>query len=58
MVFTSYSVHDTTNVNLGALEPYVKPYDKNLGVVLHSALKLDRQVNQVVKASFYQLRTL
>ncbi len=31
---------------------------KNLGVVLDSALKLDRQVNQVVKSSFYQLRTL
>lgn len=58
MVFTSSSIHDTTNVNLGALAPYVKPYVKNLGVVLDSALKLDRQVNQFVKASFYQLRTL
>ncbi len=33
-------------------------YVKNLGVVLGSALKLDRQVNQVGKSSFYQLRKL
>lgn len=58
VVFTPSSVHDTTNINLGILTPYVKPYVKNLGVILDSGLKLDRQVNQVVKSSFYQLRTL
>ena len=55
---TPSSVHKTTNVDLGVFAPYVKPYVKNLGVILDSALKLDRQVNQVVKAIFYQLRTL
>ena len=39
VVFTSSSIHNTTNVDLGVLAPYVKPYVKNLGVVLDSALK-------------------
>jgi len=44
----------TTNVNLGALAPYAKPFVKILGVVLDSALKVNRQVNQIVKSSVYQ----
>ncbi len=58
VVFTPSDTHCMPTVNLGVLAPYVKPYVKNLGVVLDSALRLDRQINQVVKSSFYQLRTL
>ncbi len=58
VVFTPLDTHCIPTLNLGVLAPYVKPYVKNLGVVLDSALKLDRQVNQVVYSSFYQLRTM
>ncbi len=58
MVFIPSDSHSTPHLNLGVLAPYVRPYVKNLGVLLDSDLKLDRQVNQVVKSSFYQLRTL
>jgi len=34
----------------------VKPSIKNLGVVFDSALTFDKQVNAVVKSSFFQLR--
>ncbi len=36
---------------------YVKPHVKNLGVIFGSALKLDKQINAVVKISFFQLST-
>ncbi len=58
VVFTPSDTHCIPHLNLGVLAPYVKPYVKNLSMVLDSALKLDRQVNQAVKSSFYQLRTL
>lgn len=57
-MFTPSDVHGTGDVNIGVLALYGKPCVKNLGMVLDSALKLDRPVNQVVKSSFYQLRTL
>ena len=34
----------------------IKPYVKNLGVILDSALKFDKQINTVVKGAFFQLR--
>ncbi len=49
MVFIPSDSHSTPHLNLGVLAPYVRPYVKNLGVLLDSDLKLDRQVNQVVK---------
>ncbi len=47
VAFTPSDAHGIPNLNLGVLAPYVKPYVKNLGVVLDSVLKLDRQVNHV-----------
>lgn len=49
-------IYCPSNVNLGALAPYVKSHVEKArrGV----ALKLERQVNQVVKSSFHKLRTL
>ncbi|XP_055492976.1 uncharacterized protein LOC129698113 [Leucoraja erinacea] len=43
---------------LGSLTPLLKPHVKNLGVIFDSALKFDQEVNAVVKASFFQLRTI
>ncbi len=44
--------------NLGGLSSCVKHYVKNLGVVFDEHLKFDRQINSVVKSSFFQLRLL
>ncbi len=44
--------------NLGGLSSCVKHYVKNLGVVFNEHLKFDRQINSVVKSSFFQLRLL
>lgn len=56
---TSSDTQSIPNLNLGVLAPYVRLYVKNQGILLDSALKLDRQVNQVVKKkkSFFQLLT-
>ena len=50
------SIKVITN-SLGNLSTLVKPYVKNLGVVFDPAFKFDKQVNAVVKASFFQLHT-
>lgn len=44
--------------NLGHLAPFVTPYARNLGVILDSELCLDKQISNVVKNSFYQLRVI
>ena len=44
--------------NLGNLSTLVKPYVKNRGAIFDPAFKFDKQVNAVVKASFFQLRTI
>ncbi|KAI2649140.1 hypothetical protein H4Q32_020355 [Labeo rohita] len=46
------------NPNLGGLSSCVKQYVKNLGVVFDEHLRFDRQINSVVKTSFFQLRLL
>lgn len=51
IVFTPSDIHCTSNVNLGVPALYVKPHVENLDMVLDSALKLDRQVNQVLSQS-------
>lgn len=53
------SVSVTSTIpNLGELSPYVKQHVKNLGVVFDEQMKFDRQINTVVKSSFFQLRLL
>lgn len=44
--------------SLGPLAPYIGSQARNLGVIVDGALKLDKQVSSVVKASFFQLRLL
>ncbi len=40
------------------MRPHVKSTVKNLGVILDMDFKLGKQINSVVKSSFYQLRLL
>ncbi len=46
------------DLELGVLKPFVKPSVKNLGVLTDSDFKLDKQINLVIKSSFFQLRQL
>ncbi len=43
---------------LGHLELYVRPFNRNLGVIFDSAFKFEKQISSVVKASLFQLRLL
>ena len=54
----AYHGDGTLCVNLGNLSTLVKPYVKHLGVIFDPAFKFDKQVNAVVKASFFHLRTI
>lgn len=44
--------------SLGPLAPNIGSQVRNLGVIIDGALRLDKQVRSVVKASFFQLRLL
>ncbi len=58
IVFRSLAVSGNIQQVMGDLAAYVKPSVKKLGVVFDSALTFDKQVNAVVKSSFFQLRLL
>uniref|UniRef100_A0A8C1IL60 Reverse transcriptase domain-containing protein n=1 Tax=Cyprinus carpio TaxID=7962 RepID=A0A8C1IL60_CYPCA len=58
IVFRPSRVCDSTPVNLGSLQQYIKPVVTNLGIKIDSEFKLDKQINMVVKSCFYQLRLL
>lgn len=57
-MFGPSRVCDSTPVNLGSLQQYVKSVVTNLGIKIDSEFKLDKQINVVVKSCFYQLRLL
>ena len=44
--------------SLGPLASHSSPHARNLGVVLDSSFKLNKQISSVVQASFFQLRLL
>ena len=44
--------------NLGSLNPFRKKQVNNHGVIFDTELNFDKQINAVVKASFFQLRTV
>ncbi len=46
------------SIGLFPLEPFLKPSVKNLGVIMNKDLKMDQQINSVVRSSFFQLRLL
>ncbi len=47
---------DLSTVDLGSLSPYYSSEVKDLGFILDSDLKLNKQINYTVSASFYHLR--
>ncbi len=49
---------DTSKIELGILSPFRTHQVKNLGIVCDSALKFDKQINEVIKISFFQLRLI
>lgn len=58
MFFTPGGTYESQNFDLRELNPLVKPYVKNLGFTMDYDFKLDKQINLVVKSSFFQLRQL
>lgn len=58
VVFAPSNVSESPWVDLGSLSIYFKSMVKNLGVIFDNSLKFDKQVNAVVRSSFFQLRTL
>lgn len=60
VVFGPDSAHGSPYLDLGAIKPYVKPTvkkkKKNLGVVMDSDFKLDKQINSVIKCSFISFK--
>ncbi len=57
-MFTPGGACGPPDLDLGVLKPFVKPSVKNLGVLMDSDFKLDKQINLVIKCSFFQLRQL
>ncbi len=57
-MFTPGGACGPPDLDLGVLKAFVKPYVKNLGVLMDSDFKLDKQINLVIKSSFFQLRQL
>ncbi len=49
---------DLSTVDLGSLSPYCSSEVKDLGFILDSDLKLNKQINSTVSASFYHLQRL
>uniref|UniRef100_A0A4W5Q8G8 Reverse transcriptase domain-containing protein n=1 Tax=Hucho hucho TaxID=62062 RepID=A0A4W5Q8G8_9TELE len=58
MIFRPSSSTGASQLDLGPLTPYVKPMVTNLGVKMDCDFQLEKQINSVVKASFFQLRLL
>ncbi len=58
MLFTPGGACEPPDLDLGVLKPFVKPSVKNLGGLMDIDLKLDKQINLVIKSSFFQLRQL
>lgn len=47
---------DTVPLKLGPLSLFTKHQVKNLGVICDSALKFDKQINEIIRMSFFKLR--
>lgn len=55
-IFGPPAMSDTAGINLGMLSPCRKHQVKKMAVIYDSALKFNSQINDIVKASFIQLR--
>lgn len=56
IVFSSSSTVVTDPVNLDSLQPFLKQSVKNLGIILDSDFKFNKQINYVLQKSVFQLR--
>ncbi len=57
-MFSPIGARDVAEFNFGPLSLFVKEHVKNLGVYIDSSLKMNTQINHVVKSSFFHLRNL
>lgn len=58
IVFDSHIPLNQLTVTLGPLASYLSNVVRDLGVLLDSSFKLEKQVSTVVKSGFYQLRQI
>ena len=58
IIFRPSVAASTLVLDIGPLEPYLKPTVTNLGVKMDSDFLMDKQINAVLKSSFFQLRIL
>ena len=58
MILRPSGTSDVSQIDLAILQPYVKSVITNLGVKMDCDFKMEKQINSVVKASFFQLRLL
>ncbi len=58
VVFGPRGARGVAELNQGPLSFYVKDQVKNLGIYIDSSLKLNTQINHVVKSIFFHLRNL
>lgn len=48
---------DALNMHLCFLEPYIRPAEKNLGVIMDSDFKLEKQINSNDKICLFPAET-
>ncbi len=53
VIFGKPDLLDVFNSALGPLASYTCPFNRNLGVIIDNSFKLDKQINAVIKASFF-----
>lgn len=58
IVFGPTDLENTSEAKLGPLSLFRKHHVKNLGMICDSALKFDKQVNEIAKTSFFKLRMI
>ncbi len=46
---------NAVQIDLGSLSPFRKYQTKNLGIICDSALKFDKQINEIVRKSFFSI---
>ncbi|KAG5268003.1 hypothetical protein AALO_G00228360 [Alosa alosa] len=58
IIFSTAGTPNGPALSLGALATYLKPAVRNLGVTFDCNMKFHKQISNVVKTSFFQLRLL
>ena len=58
IIFSTSGTTNRPSLSFGALASYFKPAVRNLGVTFECNMKFDKQISNVVRMSFFQLRLL